>query len=229
MIDRLLRLISPHICCCCGEVGAILCPNCKNDITEEAYSACIGCLAPAALSNLCGSCRRKAAYDEAWVVGERTGPLKRLIDAYKFERAYEGAEVLVDLLDARLPIWPEGGCVTYIPDIASHRRQRGSDHMAIVARGLARRRMMAYDRLLERRTSLSQRGSTQADRLVRQRGAFAARNVPDDTPIVLIDDIYTTGATIAAAVAALREATMAPIYIVCLARQPFADHRKARL
>lgn len=219
MIDRIISAIAPHICCSCGRDFGIGCENCISDIIEEPYAQCIGCLRPAAADNLCTQCRLVLPVRGAWAVGERHEGLERLIDAYKFDRAREAASILARLLDARLPQLPPDTLITYIPDIPAHRRQRGYDHMKYLAKLFANRRRLALEPLLERRTNVSQRTLSKQQRLRAQQDAFAA--VHRSCPVVLIDDIYTTGATIRAGVAALTAAGNTEIYVAIVARQPF--------
>ena len=220
MLDRVLSLIAPHICCSCGQNKALLCNYCFYDIISDGFDQCLVCLRPTVHSNLCTTCRPKRAFDDAWVVSERAEGLRELIDRYKFDRVQSADRVLVRLLDARLPQLPPDTIVTYIPTINAHRRQRGYDHMQRLAVGFASIRQLPTEPLLRRMTSLPQRGFTREEREVRQRGAFEARR--DVTqPVLLLDDIYTTGATIAAGVAALRARSSSPIFVSAIARQPF--------
>jgi ComF family protein len=220
MLDRLLDVFAPHICCSCGRQNALLCEYCHYDIVSEAFHRCIVCLKPTVDTNLCSRCRPAAVYDDAWCVNERSDGLKELIDRYKFDRARAGAAILASLLDEAMPQLPTDTVVTYIPDIASHRRQRGYDHMALVAKLLARRRSYPCRPLLVRETSLSQRGASKVERAKRQAGAFRVDETID-SPTLLIDDIYTTGATINAGAAAIRAVSGQPLFVAVVARQPF--------
>lgn len=221
MLDHILDVIAPHICCACGLKTGVLCSHCKYDIISEGYDCCIVCAKPSAASNMCGACRPGVAYDDAWVLGERRGGLQAVIDQYKFKRVRTAASVLAELLDMRLPQLPPTTIIAYIPTISSHRRQRGYDHMQRVAWLLARRRGLTVAPLLTRRTSLPQRAaSSRAERLLRQDGAFVAARVVS-SPVLLLDDVYTTGATITAGVTALRAVSDQPIFVAVAARQPF--------
>lgn len=219
MLDHILRVIAPHICCACGEQSGVLCKCCYENIKDEAFACCVVCLRPTAATNLCPACRPHAPFDDAWVAAWREDAVKTLINAYKFERQKAAADTLAQLLADRLPCLPASTVVCAIPDIASHRRQRGYDHMALVAQKLARRRGWEYRSLLGRRTQLPQRGVSRKERLIRQNGAFCATETPS-APLLLIDDVYTTGATLGAGVAALRARCSGPIYLAVVARQP---------
>ncbi|MEO5690745.1 MAG: hypothetical protein ABIQ64_00995 [Candidatus Saccharimonadales bacterium] len=224
MIDKLLDTIAPHICCYCGQQNAILCEDCYFNIIDEPFARCIGCLSPTLTSNICNSCRNDLCLDNAWVVGDRTEALKELIDAYKFERVKQAGYSIARLLNDRLPTMPEQTTLCYVPDIALHRRQRGYDHMGEIATHLGKLRRMTVTPLLIRQTHVSQRDLTRTQRLNSQVGAFTVRKDPPSTVIVL-DDIYTTGATLRAATIALKDSGVETIYGAIVARQPLDERR----
>jgi predicted amidophosphoribosyltransferase len=153
------------------------------------------------------------------VVGPRDGALKRLIDRYKFGSAVAAHRECVDVLDRRLPVLPTTLTVVAAPTIPAHVRARGFDHTALIAKALATRRGLAYQRVLARRGG----AGTQHHRNRRERLRWAAEGLqviaPAPSDVLLIDDVYTTGATAAACTAALRQAGARNIYIAVLARQ----------
>lgn len=147
--------------------------------------------------------------------------LRELIDRYKFDRAREGAHVLARLLHARLPVLPAETLVTYIPTItpATYANAAMTD-MALVAQELAVLRKLTCQPLLERQTSLPQRGATKRERAHRQVGAFRVSSSVA-SPVLLIDDVYTTGATMTAGASAVREVSPHSLFVAVVARQPF--------
>jgi len=96
MIDGLLSFVAPHHCCGCGNVGDLLCANCKYNIVCEFQNVCLACGKPCGAAGLCNTCR--VPYERAWCVGERRDVLQRLIGLYKFERARFAYQTLGDLL-----------------------------------------------------------------------------------------------------------------------------------
>jgi len=154
------------------------------------------------------------------VVGSRQDSLKRLINLYKFERTLSGAQTLAMLADTILPILPPDTHVTFVPTISSHVRQRGYDHMSLLARELAKRRALPQKQLLGRIGKNVQHGTDRKTRLTQQKGTFVVRDTIPESPVLLIDDIYTTGATINEAVKTLRTQTTQPIIVLVIARQP---------
>lgn len=225
MLDTMLRLIAPHSCCGCGYLGSILCHQCKDDIVSEPFSQCVVCLKPTAGANLCTS-RCLLPAEAVWCVGQRSGPLKSLLDRYKFDAAREASSVLISLLDNSLPLLPTQTVVVAVPTASSHRRARGFDHMGRVARGFARHRRLAYGTPLSRNG-----GETQHFKTKRERETAAERDIQlsgqaVSPAVLLLDDIYTTGATIRRSVKLLRSAGATELYVGLIARQPLdeTDH-----
>lgn len=102
--------------------------------------------------------------------------------------------------------------------------RRGYNQAALIAAALAREGKVAHDPLLLRRTRRTPplRGMNPAERARIVRAAFAIdpRRGPDlaDRHVVLVDDVYTTGATTDACTAALLQAGAARVTILCWAR-----------
>ena len=218
MLDRLLSILAPHYCSGCGNQGGLLCGNCKYDIISDMTAGCVVCGAPAAADGICGSCRTH--YDRAWLIGERKGSLQRLIGLYKFERARAGHEALADLLHAALPQLPADAVVVPVPTLPAHIRQRGYDHMWLIARRFARLRGLPVQRQLVRTSTTVQRGATAKVRRQQAKDAFGhVGTVSAGVPYVLIDDVMTTGATIEYAAKELRAAGAAQVWVAVIARQ----------
>lgn len=217
MPNVLADLVMPHYCCSCGNIGAVLCEHCKYDIITEPFESCIVCLRPvAATMQLCRDCR--VPYTRAWCVGKREGGLEAAINRYKYESARAGVAPLVDLLDETIPHLSPEVRVVAVPTIARHVRMRGYDHMALVVACFASRRKLKVSHALERVGTDHQQGSTRQQRLVHARRAFRCHPV-DAVPHLLIDDVYTTGATLHYAARALLEAGASEVWIAVLSRQ----------
>jgi predicted amidophosphoribosyltransferase len=97
--------------------------------------------------------------------------------------------------------------------------QRGCHPAELLAREVARRwRLPAVDLLEPVRLRRPQRGLDTAARRRNVRGAFRARAVAVPAAVALVDDVYTTGATLDACARALRAGGAASVEVFTLAR-----------
>ena len=220
MIDSLLAHIAPHHCCGCGQMGTLLCDNCKYDITSEPFSACCACgNGLAGPSGFCDRCR--LPYARAWCVAPRRDQLQQLIDRYKFDNARSAYRPLAELLHERLPQLPPQVKLVPVPTVSAHIRQRGYDHTMLIARRLARLRGLTVDTSLLRATNTMQRGATARQRTQQAKQAFVCTvQLDPEVTYLLIDDVITTGATVKYAAKTLREAGAATVWVAAVSRQP---------
>lgn len=220
MLDSLLSLIAPHYCSGCGERGTLLCDNCKYDIILEPYEACVSCQKLAApIKGICTEC--KVPYDRAWCVADRRDHLQRLVDGYKFTNAFAAYKPLADLLHERLPELPGDTVIVPVPTVASHIRQRGYDHMLLIARRFARLRHLSLETDLRRLTSTKQRDASRSQRIEQAKAAFAcSKQLSANATYLLLDDVMTTGATMRYAAQALRDAGASTVWCATISRQP---------
>jgi predicted amidophosphoribosyltransferase len=105
--------------------------------------------------------------------------------------------------------------VTWAPTTAARRHRRGFDQAHLLARAVARRLRLRCVRTLRRRPGMAQTGRSLAER--RTGPVFSARG-PVPARILLIDDVVTSGATVAAAARALRGAGAAEVHVLAAAR-----------
>lgn len=219
IVERVLQNIAPHHCSGCGNVGSLLCPYCKYDIIHEPFLGCIVC----GNSSRVGICTiHDAPIQRSFVVSERSGVLEALIDGLKFHNVKAAAKDLAALLDERLPLLPEGTIIVPIPTVRSHIRQRGYDQVELIARHLAERRQVTIVRALERVGKDTQHKLGREDREVAAKRAFVLNSrvrVEKDSPILLLDDIITTGATVLQATQTLQPLGV-PVFVSALAYQP---------
>lgn len=218
MVDKLLANLAPHHCCGCGVVGAVVCAVCKNNIAETPLLACIGCMSPLSISHLCKAC--KWPFTDAWCVGERRDVLRALLDGVKFGRKQAGIEDIVELLDLTLPMLPPDTVIVPVPASARSVREHGYDHMLLAARGLAKkRRLLARDLLIRQSQSRMHERARRSERDAFASTLFRVRagTVPP-CPILLIDDVVTTGATVRAAARLLSDHGAAMLLLGVVAR-----------
>lgn len=218
MLDSLLAIIAPHSCCGCGNLGSLLCEFCKNDIIFEPPVTCLLCEKPTADDNLCLSCKDSGLIEGAWFCGIREGTLERLLNHYKFDSAIHAGFLTAELLNARLPLLPPDISIAPVPTAPTRVRVRGFDHTRRIAKRLATLRNLSISQPLRKLNADVQHFKSRSERLTH---ASTNIEVKDNAPptVLLIDDIYTTGATVHACVRKLREAGAKTIYVAIIARQ----------
>lgn len=209
----MLDILAPHLCYSCQKNSNILCDSCKYDIENEPLTLCASCFSP-----LLGTCRCDA--ERVWVVGARQDGLKRVIDAFKFERVQSAATHLAELLHYRFPLLPADTVIVPVPTRTAHIRQRGYDHALLLAQALANLR--GYDVSRSAATSLvgAQHHLGKNDRKTQaDQGFFIDGSLDASRPHLILDDIITTGATIGAVRSVIQSAGVKTVFIGALAYQ----------
>lgn len=147
-----------------------------------------------------------------------SGTARDLILGLKLRHRRRCAEPLADGITARvMRTGLEGDLVTWVPGRRADIRIRGFDHAEVLARAVARRLGLRSVPLLRRlRDSIDQSGLDRLTRASNVSGAFAS--VPVTEPVVLVDDLVTTGATASSCSGALLEAGATGVEILVAAR-----------
>jgi predicted amidophosphoribosyltransferase len=127
---------------------------------------------------------------------------------------------MVEIAEA-LPV-REAECISSIPPDPARLRKRGIDLPGLLARKLAKRHGIPYERdlLVRIRNTPSQRGLSRAGRLRNLRHAFRAGVPAPQGRVLIVDDVYTTGATARAAVRALRKGGFRSVDFLVAAAAP---------
>ena len=219
MLDKLLSWVAPHYCYNCSFAGTNLCHDCKNYYTEMSFDRCLVCQIATNHGNLCPD--HTLPYQRAWCVSTRDETIGRLIEDLKCKRTFSAHQPLADLLDDRLPALPDGTVIVPIPTAPRNIRLRGYDHMQLIARQLARRRGLVVDNALSRQNNTVQHFAKSANQRKEQAKTFfqIRHTIDPGVNYLLIDDIFTTGATIEAGAYCLKQAGAQSIDVAIIARQ----------
>jgi ComF family protein len=219
MPNALLRMVSslvvPPLCVACREPelsGAVVCPDCRDALLELPPARC-----------LC-----PGAFESAWAPFSYEGAARRIVIALKSRGSTTAAGFMAAAIEARAPPGSFGGVLVPVPGHPSRSRGRGYDHGRELALGLGRLTGLPVSDALQRTAGVRpQVGLARVERAANAHGSVTARpgGVRRGDPVVLVDDVYTTGATLDACARVLLEAGAQRVTALCFARtirQPWA-------
>lgn len=220
------NFVSCHAAAALDWLWPPLCPRCgaRAGIPREQF--CVSCWG--ALRSLRPSERRWRLQDDpdgtpAIAAFAVDGLFLDLLTTSKYRRVRPVGRRLAELAAERVwPLLPEGVLVP-VPLTVSKRRERGFNQPEDLARVLARRtgREVCTDLLVRRRGGRALAGRRKEDRAAAVQGAFAAtrRATPVGmAPVVVVDDVVTTGSTARSCFGALREGGWPASGVVAIGR-----------
>lgn len=232
----LSRLTRAPVCDLCwnklrAQTGTS-CLRCSEDLGVATFISDIATNRPS--DQLCQPCRlAPPPFERAVAYGGYDGTLRDLIHRLK----YDGIFAIADRLGERLaeaiatlqPVASSHLMVIPVPLHAAKRRLRGFNHAELLARAAMRalrsRRadwelQLARGVLARKRATQSQAGLSPRQRRDNLRGAFFVPSPGwiEGRHVLLIDDIYTTGATARACSQTLKRAGAASVWVATVAR-----------
>ncbi len=215
----MLDLLLPQRCVVCSEAGDQVCSTCRKGLLRIRPPVCERCGAPAAWPvRRCRECagRRLAfAHARAAVIYDRAATA--LVWAWKERGLRRLARIAAELVVETVPR-PGVEALTFVPPDRDRRLRRGHHPAEALAGELAERWELPVLAMLERARAIPrQRGLSLAERRRNVAGAFRAGGRPSRR-VAIVDDVYTSGATAAAAASALRKAGARRVEVVAFAR-----------
>jgi predicted amidophosphoribosyltransferase len=216
---RLLDLLLPVRCVVCAASGEELCAGCREGLPLLRPPLCERCGAPTAWPvRRCRECSgRRLAFASARAAVEYDERVRRLVAGWKERGLRRLSAQVADAVVASVER-PGAAALTFVPPDRERVLERGHHPAERLARELGERWALPVLTLARRtRTVPRQRGLALVDRRRNVAGAFAPAA---DSPgkIALVDDVYTSGATAAAAASSLRKGGARRVEIVTFAR-----------
>ena len=202
-----------------------ICADCWQDIQFLEPPWCDICGMPD-IKGLCDACATSPPrYGRLRTVALYQTTLQQAIHLFKFEKRKVFARHLIQLINAHIPADCSIATYDFILPIPVHRkrlRERGFNQATLLANGIAKIEGVPVltDTLVRKRHTVAQ---SSLDREARQQnivGAFEVRNpeVIRGKRLLVIDDVFTTGATIREAVNELWTVDPAEVDVLTLAR-----------
>jgi ComF family protein len=239
--DWLIDWLFPPRCRACGSWihgsdGEYFCHACRRNLELIGHPLCSICGRPfpgsAGADHPCGLCLRRApqfASARSWACYPREAgedqPLRKVIQKFKYGRRVSLGKPLGRLMTR--------GCESYlaacgadvvipVPLHPRRLRWRGFNQSVLLAREVSRVCGAPMDPfvLLRSRETPPQTELSEQERRRNVRGAFAVNpeNPLEERTVLLVDDVYTSGATVNECSRALRRAGAKEVHVLTLAR-----------
>lgn len=236
LFHQLLDFILPTSCSYCrSPVGdspvPYFCTSCWSDFTPIHDSVCRRCGkpfdSPVALSHSpgheCGTCRlNPPLFDQALAIGYFEGALREAVHQFKYRPCRALGRPLGQWMSKNICSISDIDMVMPVPLHAKRLKHRGFNQSLLLARqiNVTYHIPLSYDNLLRVKATRPQVELSGEERIKNVAGAFALCRPGRlaDTSIMLVDDVFTTGATMNECAAVLKSAGAAQVIAVTLAR-----------
>lgn len=219
-------LIFPPTCMVCKRTGTLLCPSCAQTARPLGNKVCMVCGRPQpAPVGQCPTCSQQdwPLIDVARAAAFHAGPVRAGIHQLKYGGVRDTAPILARYLVAAFQLEPWAqlhiDAVIPAPLHSARLRTRGYNQSELLAAAFCRQVGIPHrPHWLERiRSTHSQVGLSAHERQRNVADAFHALPAVRGKQVLLIDDVYTTGATLKACAQALRSAGVRAVYALALA------------
>jgi len=235
IIKSISDVIYPARCVGCSdtlhhEKEKYFCGPCHEQIKYLNKSMCPVCgiafLNSPAESHLCGKCLEKSPYfTVARAVAAYENVILETIHRFKYGRDLSVGSILASFMaDFQFPDFDyrNYSLIVPVPLHVKKMRERGFNQSVILAQALNKKWRLPLNYFLLKRSkfTLTQTGLDKKEREKNIKGAFEVTSAKEikDKNIILIDDVYTTGATLNECAKTLRKAGAKDVAVLTLAR-----------
>jgi len=243
LLDRILGSLLPPRCVLCNGRGQRpcldLCADCQGELPVLAC-ACLGCGLPRTTSpegdppdaseplrdgTACPACRQHPPpYDRCFAACSYAHPVDAMVQALKYGDQLAVGRVLGEVLARGVEAFGlhlDVDCLLPVPLHPRRLAERGYNQSAEISRHAARRLGRPVEPRLARRVGETrpQVGLPLLDRRANVEGAFRAERASVvGRRVVVVDDVVTTGSTVAELARELRRAGAVSVDVWCVAR-----------
>jgi len=208
---------------CKGKARALLCDACDADLPRLGGELCPRCALVSPAGALCGRCvTHPPPFDATVAALAYRFPADVLVQAFKFRSELALAPYFGELVAQRAATSQRVDFLVPVPLSAARLRERGFNQALEIARAVAAATQTRLaPELCERTTDTqAQFDLPMEERAKNVRGAFRASGFLSGARVAIIDDVMTTGSTVAEIAATLKHAGAAFVANWVLARTP---------
>jgi predicted amidophosphoribosyltransferase len=204
LLQRLATALVPSLCAACERscgAAEVICAACARELRD----------APP----LSGD--PPAGIDSCWSLAPHVGVARELVVALKYRRLRSVAALMAERIAAAAPVALLDGVLVPVPPAPRRVRARGFDPADDLAAHLHLLLDLTLDVRLARSGEGRQVGRKRAERLAAPPAIAATGPAPER--VVVVDDVCTTGATLASCASALRAAGARRVGAITFARR----------
>lgn len=239
LLDSALTLLAPHHCLNCQKEGSLCCQICLEQIKQPKHKQiCYFCNKEVAFSRnfygICSACRPNQSLDSIQSFAEYKNKVaSQLVKSLKFNQTHETRKPIASsLLSLKIPLISSSSrtLVSAVPTANSRVRKRGWDQAKLIAKQYAKLKRLPYKSLLIRKSSFDQIGASKSARKAASAKFFSPHRLSliQNSTIVLIDDVVTTGSSLSAAARTLKSAGASEVHALTFAHQPLGKLQKSQ-
>lgn len=223
--EMALNLLFPQWCIGCGKEGSFICVSCRRSLSVIMPPVCPLCGRPQLNGMLCSQCVSwKVDIDGIRSPYRFEGVIQQAVYQLKYRNLRASASLLAEMMNEYLAANPVPGDVLVpVPLHKKRVRERGYNQSGLLARKLGKlRNMPVIENCLMRlvNTPPQARTGNLEERKMNVSGAFSCRdNRLKGKRVILVDDVSTSGSTLDACAAVLKETGVESVWGLVLARE----------
>ncbi|MBR5535581.1 MAG: ComF family protein [Clostridia bacterium] len=228
--SKFLSLFLPHKCTFCREAisyknNTFICESCMENIPFIKGDVCVRCSSPRQSGSMpvCNTCRKYShPFTSSFTPLTYTGKVRRALLNLKFHNKENYCRSFSFLIANNIMQkgYPDFDFITYIPLPPERLKERGFNQSELIAKGVGSiLNIPVTDTLFRVNGSAKQSSLSSAERRKNPKKSFFARDMKLKGTALLIDDIYTTGSTLAYTSSLLLKMGCDKVYIATAALQ----------
>lgn len=228
----LLDLLFPRFCISCGKEGEYVCQDCLCLIEILEYQYCPICQKRTMEGKTCKNCQRKTKLNGLFIAVAYKNPLvKKLISQFKYKPYLkELCPILCSLIITHFSFSSNNAFnilkQEILVPVPLHRKRfkiRGFNQAEEIAKHLSAKLNLAFynDVLIKIKSTPAQVGLSSEQREKNIKGTFICQKADKikGGKILLVDDVYTTGATMEECAKILKQAGAREVWGIAVARE----------
>jgi ComF family protein len=218
-------ILFPKLCVGCQKSGTLLCHNCWPKVSFAYEPICPVCHGPSVAGRTHAGCQTVWGIDGLACLTLYSGPIRSLVRQLKYHGATVTQELITQLIQVYLQhesLYLSPAIIIPIPLHPQAQNQRGFNQALIIAQALANQLNypLLSDTLKRTKNTISQTHLTKQQRQTNMQAVFALNTSENikGASFIVVDDVFTTGATLREAAKVLKRAGAKQVFGFTLAR-----------